>query len=240
MIRFSVDHPVATWMLFSALVICGLYALPRLNIEAMPETELPSLTIHTAWNGASPSAIQRAITIPIEEAARQVHGIERVTARSAPGRSRVEVAFRRGTNLDFARLELSEQLGAVRANLPGSAGQPVIVPYVPEEFRTDDFFTVSLISSLPTNELRERAQSWLIPRLLAISGVADAELQGGARSLIRVYLDLERLERYGLTADAVYGRLAVLDDIVPAGAIRRSGREMTVSVQDSVTLGKRS
>ena len=39
MIRFCIDHPVATWMIFSALIICGLYALPRLDIEAMPETE---------------------------------------------------------------------------------------------------------------------------------------------------------------------------------------------------------
>ena len=41
MIRRFVDHPVATWMLFSALVFMGLYALPRLEIEAMPDTELP-------------------------------------------------------------------------------------------------------------------------------------------------------------------------------------------------------
>ena len=38
MIRFAVDHPVATWMLFTALIVTGVYAVPRLNIEAMPET----------------------------------------------------------------------------------------------------------------------------------------------------------------------------------------------------------
>ena len=69
MIRFAVDHPVATWMLFTALIVTGVYAVPRLNIEAMPETDLPELSISTYWNGASPSAIQRSITLPIEEAA---------------------------------------------------------------------------------------------------------------------------------------------------------------------------
>jgi multidrug efflux pump subunit AcrB len=50
MIRFCVDHPVATWMIFGAAILCGIYALPRLDIEAMPETELPSLSIETRSN----------------------------------------------------------------------------------------------------------------------------------------------------------------------------------------------
>jgi HAE1 family hydrophobic/amphiphilic exporter-1 len=236
MIRFCVRHPVATWMLFTALIICGMYALPRLSIEAMPETDLPSLSIETFWNGASPSAVQRSITIPIEEAARQCHGIEELTSRSSPGRSSVTISFRRDVDLDFARLELSEHLGAVRRNLPTSARQPVIVPIIPEEFRTDDFFSFSLVSPLSTNELREQGESWLLPRLLAVSGVADAELQGGARPLVKIYLDLQLVERYSLTADGIVNRLRALDDIIPAGSVHRKGQELTISVQDSVTL----
>ncbi len=231
MIRFWVDHPVATWMLFTALAICGAYALPRLSVEAMPETSLPSLSIRTAWTGASPRSVQRALTIPLEEAVRNVHGVEEIKARSSPGQSLIEVSFRRDVNLDFARLELSEQLGAVRRRLPPTAGQPQIVPFVPEEFRTQEFFSFSLISTLPTNVLREKAESWLLPRLLAVPGVADAELQGGARPVIKILLDLDRLERHGLTADRVWARLEVLDDVLPAGAVRRDGRELAVTLQ---------
>ncbi len=235
MIRACVDHPVATWMLFTALVIMGIYAMPRLEVEAMPETELPSLSVTTRWNGASPAAVQRSITIPVEEAARQVHGVEKIESRSRPGRSQVEVSFRRDVNMDFAQLDLAEQLGAVRSQMPATSAQPQVVPYVPEEFRTGDFLTISLISPLSANELRDKAESWLLPRLLSIEGVADVELQGGALPLLRVKLDFPLLERYGITADQVYARLAALDDILPAGAVRRNGRELAVSVQDSVT-----
>ncbi|MBE0564908.1 MAG: efflux RND transporter permease subunit, partial [Krumholzibacteria bacterium] len=236
MIRFAVDHPVATWMLFAALLVTGIYALPRLNIEAMPETDLPELSIVTGWNGASPSAIQRSVTLPIEEAAAGCHGIEDIDSQSRHGQSTVTVKYKRGTNMDFARLELSEQLGAVRRNLPAQAGQPVIRPFVPEELRAEEFFSVSLVSPLSMNELRDRAETWLVPRFLAIDGVADAELRGGARPLVKVLLDLEKLERYGLTADLVAGRLDALDDIMPAGAVRRSGLELTVSVREDVSL----
>jgi len=235
-IRFWVDHPVATWMLFAALVICGLYSLPRLNIEAMPETDLPKLTVFTQWPGASPSAVQRSITLPVEEAAAQCHGVEDIESTSRHGQSTVEISYRREIDIEFARLELAEHLGAVRRNLPARSGQPVIVPEVPEQVQVDEFFAVNLISPLPPNELREEAEDWLKPRFLAIPGVADAELRGGALPVLKVMLDLELMERYGLTADAIYERLDALDAVVPAGVVRRSGQELSVTVQDSVTV----
>ena len=235
MIRRCIDHPVATWMLFSALVFMGLYALPRLEIEAMPDAELPTLSVTTTWTGASPSAVLRSLTLPIEAAARKVEGVEGVTSSSRPGWSQVTVEFRRDVDLEFAQLELAEQLGGVRADLPATAAQPRVVPEVPEEFRTEDFMTVSLISDLGANELRDKAETWLLPRLLSVPGVADVELQGGALPLIKVLLDFDLMERYAVHADEVYAAIDVLDDILPAGGVRRRGREIAVSVQDSVT-----
>jgi hydrophobic/amphiphilic exporter-1 (mainly G- bacteria), HAE1 family len=236
MIRFFVDHPVATWMLFAALMVSGLYALPRLNIEAMPETELPKLTVYTNWLGASPSAVQRSLTLPIEEAAARCRGIESIASTSRHGRSTVEISYQRDIDIKFARLELNEQLGNVRRNLPAQASQPRVVPEVPEEMQARDFFTINLISPLSANELREQAENWLRPRFLALQGVADVQLQGGALPLLKVNLDLERMERYGLTADGIFNRLDARDDIVPAGAIRLRGLELTVTVKDSVTV----
>ncbi|MCP4292527.1 MAG: efflux RND transporter permease subunit [bacterium] len=236
MIRFAVDHPVATWMLFAALVVTGLYAVPRLNIEAMPETDLPELTVDTGWSGASPSAILRSVTLPIEEAVAGCHGVEDLDSVSRHGRSTVTVKFKRDTNMEFARLELSERLGAVRRTLPAMVSQPMIRPFVPEELASEDFFSLNLISPLSMNELRDRAETWLLPRFLAIPGVADAELRGGARPLVRILLDLELVERYGLTADGINTRISNLDAIVPAGSIRNAGQEFTVSVRDSASV----
>lgn len=236
MIRYAVDHPVAVWMLFCALMVTGIYAVPHLDFEAMPDSELPELSIVTNWSGASPSAIQRAITLPIEEAVAGCHGVEDVDSSSRHDLSTITVKYKRGTDMEFARLELSERLGAVRRRLPPQAGQPYIRPYVPEELRSEDFFSVSLISSLDINELRDRAETWIVPRFLAIEGVADAELRGGARPLLKVRLVLERLERYGLTADGIAARLNARDDILPAGAVRRHGLELKVSVRDTAAV----
>lgn len=236
MTRLFVRHPVSTWMVFAAFVVLGIYALPRLDIEAIPDVSLPRLSVVTAWNGASPQAVQRSLTLPIEAAARQVHGVESITSRSSAGQSLIEVEFRRRTDLDFARLELNEQLGAVRRDLPAGASQPQIQAFVPEEFRTEQFFSVNLESSLGTNELRERAELWVVPRLLAVEGVADAAVQGGARPLLRIVLDRRLLDLYGIPAETVFSALDELDGLAGAGVVAAAGLERTVSLRTSVDL----
>jgi multidrug efflux pump subunit AcrB len=236
MTKFFVRHPVTTWMIFLMFVVLGAYSLPRLQIEAIPEVDLPKLNVQTRWNGASPQAMQRSITIPVEEAARNVHGVENVESRSFAGYSSVTIEFRRDVDLDFARLDLNEQLGTVRRNLPLGALQPQISAFVPEEFRTEDFFTFSLESPLSPNELRELAETWVVPQVMGLEGVADAQVLGGARPLIKLVLDRRQLDLYHIRADEVFLAVNQLDVFTGAGIVRQHGSEMLVALREPVDL----
>ncbi|HEU4364191.1 MAG TPA: efflux RND transporter permease subunit, partial [Candidatus Krumholzibacteria bacterium] len=236
MTRFCVRFPVTTWMIFVSFVVLGAYSIPRLKIEAVPDVDLPTLTVSTSWNGASPQAIQRAISIPIEEAVQDVHGVEKIESNSRAGNSTVTISFRRDTNIDFARLDLNEQLGDVRRNLPLGAMQPQIIPFVPEEFRTEDFFTFSLESPLSPNELRELAETWVIPQVIGVPGAADAEVLGGARPLVKIVLDRRLLDLYGIRADEVFAALDRLDEFEGAGVVRDRGLERLVALRKPVGL----
>ncbi len=232
MTRLLLDRPVTTWVFFAALVVLGVYACPKLRVESMPEVELPSVTVATNWTGASPTAVHRSITVPIEEAVRRVHGIEEVVARSYPGRSMVDVSFRRDINVEYARLELAEQLGAVRQSLPSSAQPPQIVGDVPDEFETEEFFSVSLTSSLDPNDLRAEAEKWIVPQVMGIDGVASAQIRGGADRVLRVILDREKIELQQLSADAILRSILSMDDIAAGGVVRRGPVELLVSIRD--------
>ena len=234
MTRLFVRHPVSTWMLFTAFVVMALYAVPRIEVEAIPSVDLPSLTVTTRWNGASPKAVQRSITLPVEEAVRNVYGVESVKSTSRAGRSMVEVEFRRDIDIEFARLDLNEQLGSVRRTLPLNASQPQILPYVPEDFRTEQFFTFSIESELEPNALRDLAEEWVVPQVLAVDGVADAQVIGGARPLLKILLDRQRLDLYGVSADEVFAAVDRLDELSGAGAVQQDGLEKLVALRDPV------
>lgn len=236
MTRFFVRHPVTTWMIFLAFVVLAVYAIPRIEIEALPEVDLPSLTVVTRWQGASPKAVQRALTRPIEEAVRNVHGVESLKSTSRASESVVEVEFRRDIELNFARLHLSEQLGAIRRDLPLNATPPLIQPFVPEEFQTQQFFTFSVESPLTPNALREMAEKWIVPQVLAVDGVADAQVRGGARPLLEIVLDRRLLDLYRISADEVFTAVNRLDELSGAGAIRESGLEKLVALREPVDI----
>jgi HAE1 family hydrophobic/amphiphilic exporter-1 len=236
MTRFFVRHPVTTWMLFTAFVVLGIYAVPRIEVEALPEVDLPALTVFTRWNGASPKAIQRSITLPIEEAVRNLHGVESVKSTSRAGQSMVSVEFRREIDIEFARLDLNEQLGSVRRTLPLNASQPQIMAFVPEDFRTEQFFTFSIESEMSPNALRDLAESWVVPQVRAVDGVADAQVIGGARPLLKILLDRQKLELYEINADEVFAAIDRLDELSGAGAVHQDGLERLVAVREPVDV----
>ena len=238
MTRFFVRHPVSTWMIFTAFLVLALYALPRIEVEAMPEVDLPRLSVSTRWAGASPKAVQRSITLPIEEAVRRVHGIENLVSESRAAHSVVTLELRRDINLDFARLEVNEQLGGVRRELPLGASQPTVVAIVPEKFQTENFFTFAIESSLGPNQLREEVDDWVVPQILAVDGVADARVIGGANSLVKILLDRQLLRTHGLTAEAVFNAVRTLDALSSVGVAHEDGLEKIVSLRDPLDFEK--
>ena len=70
--------------------------------------------------------------------------------------------------------------------------------------------------------------------MLAVDGVADARVLGGARPLLEVVLDRRLLDLYGIRADEVFLALDRLDDLTGAGAVREAGLERLVALRQPV------
>ena len=100
--RFSVNRPIFTTMVTFIFVILGAFSLSRLQIDMLPNIELPTLTIRTDYEGASPEVMERLVTQIVEEIVATVPGIEEITSTSSEGRSSVSVSFVWGTAIDTA------------------------------------------------------------------------------------------------------------------------------------------
>jgi hydrophobic/amphiphilic exporter-1 (mainly G- bacteria), HAE1 family len=234
MIRFSIRRPVAVAMLYGALALLGVASWLRVPVELLPETELPRLRVTAAWPGASPEVTEAFLTSPIEAAVQQVRGVEKVTSTSEEERGVVEVRFGRGVDLDFARLELSEQLAALDENLPDGALRPVVEPYVPEEFaeQSRPFLGYTLTGPLTTEALATVLDETVAPELRQVPGVADVRGFGGRELLLEVALDERRILALGLTPDAVRQKVAALEDVREAGRVSRGGMLYTLAIRE--------
>src|SRR5262245_38968764 len=137
MIRASIRRPVAVTMVYGAVAALGAFAWRNIPMELLPDTQLPPLTVSASWHGSSPETVEAFLTSPIEAEIQQVKGVEKVTSYSSDqggvGLSRVEIEFARDTDMDFARLELSERMAALEEDLPPTVGAVTVTPYVPQE-----------------------------------------------------------------------------------------------------------
>ena len=125
--RLAVRRPVAVAMLTLAAVFLGGISFVRLPIDLLPSIAYPRLVVHTRYPDVGPTEVERFVTEPIEQAVGRVPGVERVESVSREGVSLVTLRFSWGTDMDFAALNVREQLDNIRDGLPELAGRPTVL-----------------------------------------------------------------------------------------------------------------
>ena len=234
MIRMSIRRPVAVAMGYFAVALLGVAAWGNIPVELLPDTRLPRLDVAGDWPGASPETVEAFLTSPVEAVIQQVRGVEKVTSVSQEGRARVTVEFDRETDMDFARLDLSERLATLEESLPPGVRRVLIEPYVPREFQDARRPMLSYTFTGPRTleSLRQHLDDVVIPELARSEGVATVRAYGGRERLLEVELNRELMAAMRVAPQAVASRLGSLDLVREAGSVRDGGREWTVTIRN--------
>ena len=240
MIRMSIRRPVAVSMTYGAVALLGAFAWRNIPIEMLPDTELPRLTVTGRWRGASPETVEAFLTSPLEATVQRIRGVERIVSTSyeeqGAGLASIEIEFEPGTDMDFARLDLSERIAALEEELPEAVEPIRLEPYVPEEFRSQGpgnrILTYQFTGPYTLESLRAHVDVVVKPGLEQVEGVGQVLVFGGRERLLRVELDAEQILAMGLSPGTVEQRIRDLDLVREAGAVRRGARESTLTIED--------
>ena len=235
MIRLSINRPTTIAMTYLAIAAVGVASFIVIPLELLPDVEYPRLTVRTSWSGASPEVVEAFLTAPLEAAAQQVRDVGKVRSESSEGESEVEIEFARGTDMDFARLELGERIQSIRGGLPPDV-RPEIQAYVPAEFRTGNRADMryTLAGSHTFERLREQAEEDLRPELLGLEGVEEVYVAGGEDREIRITLDRARMEAQGVRPADVQAALDEATLVRTAGKLQRGATEWVVTVRNQI------
>src|SRR5690606_25997340 len=185
----------------------------------------PKLVVYTEYPGVGPAEVERFVTEPVEQRLAQVRGRERTESVSREGVSLVTLRFAWGTDMDFAVLNVREQLDNLRDQLPEQATRPVVLRTDPT---ADPIMAVTLAGAENLWVLKELGESVLRRRLEQADGVAQAAVVGGLEREIQVDVDPQRLRSYGLTLEEVSAALASANRSAPGGTIRRGNFRYTL------------
>ena len=197
MIRLAIRRPVAVTMAYAGIAALGAFAWRNIPLELLPETQLPRLTVSATWSGASPETVEAFLASPLEAVIQQVRGVEKITSdsfeRQGTGLASIEVEFARGSDMDFARLELSERIATLQEDLPPGVGTVTVTPFVPEEFRDQNrpFLSYTLTGPYTLEALRAHVEDVVRPALTELEGVALVVVRGGRARRLEIQLDPE-------------------------------------------------
>lgn len=229
-----IEHPIPTTMLFLALLILGFYSFFHIPLELAPKEEFPKINITTSWTGASPEQIQIYITSPLEELCASVKGVRKIESTSSTGMSSITVEFNQKTKMEIASIELRERVTSFIDKLPPGASPPQIKPYIPKEFETKPFLSLTLSSEIPLNKLREIADKRVKEGIHAVRGVSNVNVIGGAEPEIKIILDKDKIDYYGISPASVLSTISILNSSYPAGKIKKEGKELIFRLPGSI------
>ncbi len=223
--RASVRRPIFTTMLTLMVVVLGLVSLSRLQIDLLPNIELPTLTVRTQYEGADPIVMERLVTQIVEEIVGTVPGVEELTSTSYEGNSSVKVKFGWGTPLDAAAVDVRATLEDEISELPDD----IVGPRV-SKFDVDTFPVVILgiSSKLDPVELTQIVEDQVRYRFSRVPGVAQVDPWGGFSREVRVELDPAKLNALGLPLGDILDAIRDANLDLPAGKIERGSYEVTL------------
>ena len=223
--RAAIHRPIFTTMVTLIVIILGLVALSRLPIDLMPDITMPTITVRTTYENASPVEVEELITRPIEQALSAVPGVDEITSLSAEGVSNVRVTFTWGTDLDTASNDMRDRLDRIIANLPDEADRPFLMKF---DLASFPILILGASSNLDPVQMRRIIDDQIKYRMERVPGVATLDVWGGREREIHVDLNLEKIKALGLPLDQVLSRVATGNITLPAGYINRGNYEVTI------------
>ena len=203
--EYAVRRRLATSAILVALLVLGLYGLWRLPVDFLPGITYPLIKVQIWWRGATPEEIDKNIADPIERQMATVDDLDYLESSSIEGMYTLLVNFKYGVDVNVAYQDALAAMARAARELPPDMDPPIVIKADPSQLPVAQI-TVSS-DNWDLVKLRTWTDEWLQDQILTVPGVAGTEIVGGLKREIRVHLDPQALEKYGLTLPQILSRL---------------------------------
>ena len=208
--RFSVRNPVFVNMLMLVILAGGTIFALTLVREMFPEFRPNKLIITAIHPGVQPKEIEKAVTIKIEEAVRDVEGVEKVDSTVSESQSVTTLTlYNEADDAEQVLNEVKREIDAL-PDLPDDLERVTVKTFEPML----PVISVAIFGDGDEADLKQATRD-LRDDLLALPGVSRIIVSGVRDDEISVEIIPERLIEYDVTFDEV------------ANAIRRSNLDVS-------------
>jgi len=229
----SIKRPVFATMVICALVLLGVVSYPSIGVDLFPKVEFPIINITTTLKGASPEIMDIDVTDKIEEAINTINGVKTIQSSSIEGRSTVSVEFVLERDIDLAVQDVREKISLIRGKLPKDIDEPIIEKVDPDA--TPVLWLALTGETKTVRELSTYADEVVKEQIQKINGVGAIRVAGLRLRQVRVWLDVDKMRAYGVTAQDVTKALSRENVELPGGRIESNTKEYSVKIKGEFT-----
>jgi multidrug efflux pump subunit AcrB len=225
---WSIRNPIAPLLAFALLLFVGIQAFNKLPITRFPNIDVPLVSVVVTQSGASPAELEMQVTKEIEDAVASITGIDEIQSTVTDGQSQTVIMFRMEVPTEQAVQDTKDAIDRIRGDLPANVDEP-IVSKIDVEGQAIQTFAVSS----PDMTLEEL--SWFVDdtvkrALQGQTGIGRVDRYGGADREVRIELNPDKLNAYGITAASVNQQLRGTNVDLGSGRGQVAGSEQAIRV----------
>ncbi|MBA6133926.1 MULTISPECIES: efflux RND transporter permease subunit [Pseudomonas] len=228
-----IRRPVATMLLSLAIMLLGGVSFKLLPVAPLPEMDFPVIVVSANLAGASPEVMASTVATPLERKLGSIAGVTTLTSSSNQGSTRVIIGFEIGRDIDGAAREVQAAINATRNLLPsGMRSMPTYKKINPSQAPV---MVLSLTSDvLQKGQLYDLADTILSQSLAQVSGVGEVQIGGSSLPAVRIAVEPQLLNQYGLSLDEVRTAVANANQRRPMGFVEDAERNWQVRANDQL------
>ena len=218
-----------TPLLALVALLMGIFATLVTPREEEPQIDVTMADVFIPFPGASVRDVENLVATPAEQVLSRMSGIEHVYSLSRPGMAVVTVQFAVGVKYNDAVVRLYDTVNSHRDWLAPNLGvlEPTVKPR-----GIDDVPIVSLTLWTADPErsafaLQQVARAAEI-EFKRIKGTRDVSTLGGPDHVLRVLMDSERMQAYGVTPQDLVTALRLGNTLQSSGTLVAGNREVLV------------
>lgn len=224
--EISIKRPVFATVTLLALILLGIVSYFRMNVDEMPDTTLPYVSVSITYEGAQPEQVDSQITKKVEEAVGEAKGVKHIRSTSREGGAEIGVEFNLDIDPAMATQDVRDKISAIRSELPDNIKEPVIA-----RFDMKAAPVVAIAFTGETVNLRELSifiDDIIKPRLQKITGVGQMKITGLQKREIQLLLDRDKMTAFGFSIPEITQRLQQENQDIPAGKLTENKQNLLV------------
>src|SRR6202049_1790495 len=200
-VRGSLSFPRIVTALSLLIAMLGGYALLNARLDVFPDFAPPHVLVQAEAPGLDATQVEALVTRPLEGLLAGTENVESVRSTSSQGLAAIPVVFGRSGGPYRQRQVVTERLAESGGLLAAGTGPPLLSPLSSSmEYLVHFGYTSDRLSPL---ELRDLVRWMIKPQILAVPGVAQAQIFGGEVRGRQIEIDPAKLAAAGLVLDDV-------------------------------------